>query len=69
MCVPYKTEDLNLNLNQHDYGNKLIKNIIFQEIRCNSCQLWNNDKCQCGLKNVMYVEKDVWKPPTCNDEM
>ena len=25
--------------------------------KCNSGQWWNNDKCQCEVKNVMYERK------------
>ena len=29
----------------------------FDGRKCKSDQWWNNDKCQCKCKNVMYVKK------------
>ena len=32
----------------------------FDGKKCNSDQWWNNDKCQCECKNVMYVKKIIF---------
>ena len=38
----------------------------FDEMKCNSNQWWNNDKCECGLKIIIYLKKDyIWNPSTC----
>ena len=69
VCVPNKTEDLNLSMLNTIIGiNKsktLTKHISckckckFDGRNCNSDQWWNNDKCQCGYKNVVYMKKIV----------
>ena len=39
----------------------------FYERKCNSDQLWNNDKYQCECKKRHVCEKVyVWNPSTCN---
>ena len=40
----------------------------FDGRNCSSDQWWNNDKCQCGCKNVVYVKKIVSNHATCNCE-
>ena len=57
VCVPNKTEDLNLNVFNMITGinesKRLTKHISckckcrFDWKKCNSDQWWNNDKCQC----------------------
>ena len=32
----------------------------FDGRNCNSDQWWNNNKCQCGCKNVMYVKEIIF---------
>ena len=32
----------------------------FDGRKCKSDQWWNNDKCQCEYKNVMYVKKIIF---------
>ena len=79
VCVPNKTEDLNLNVFNMIAGiNKskvLTKHISckckcrFDGRNCNSDQWWNNDKCWCECKKHHLSEKDyVWNPATCNCE-
>ena len=37
--------------------------------KINSCQWWNNDKCQCECKKCHVCEKDyAWNTATCNCE-
>ena len=67
VCVPNKTEDLNLSVFNMITGineSKALKNIYhvnvnvnLMEKKCNSNQWWNNDKCRCECKKVMYVKK------------
>ena len=77
VCVPNKTEDLNLSMFNMITGinesKTLTKHISckckcrFDERKCNSGQWWNNDKCQCECKNRNVCRKDyVWNPDTCN---
>ena len=41
----------------------------FDGRKCNSDQLWNNDKCRCECKKPHVCEKDyLWNPATCNCE-
>ena len=36
-------------------------------LRCDSNQLWNNDKCPCECKKIDVCEKDyIWNPATDN---
>ena len=56
---PNKTEDLNLS----------VLNLItgINELKCNSNQKWNNDKCRCECKKHHICEKDyIWNPATCS---
>ena len=65
--VPNKTEDLNIstfNMTAVINGSKILRNQIsckckykFDGIKRNSDQWWNNNKCWCGCKNVMYAKK------------
>ena len=32
----------------------------FDGRKCNSDQWWNNDKCRCECKNVMYLKKIIF---------
>ena len=79
VCVPNKTEDLNLSVfNMVTRINELktlTKHISceckckFDGTKCNSNQWWNNDKCRCECKQLHVSEKDyVWNPATCNFE-
>ena len=66
-CVPNKTEDLNLCIFKmmtwiHEL--KTLKKHIsckckcrFDRKKCNSNQWWNNDKCWCACKKLMYMKK------------
>ena len=79
VCVPNKTEDLNLNVFSIITGinesKTLAKHISceykcrFDGRKCNSDQWWNNDKCQCECKKRYVCEKDyVNNPATCSCE-
>ena len=77
VCVPNKTEDLNLGIFNMITGmnesKTLAKHISCEckcrldEGKCNSDQWWNNDKCPCECKKRRVCEKDyIWNPSTCN---
>ena len=79
VCIPNKTEDLNLTvLNMMTGINEsktLTKHISceckcrFDGRKCNSGHWWNNGKCRCEFKKCYVCEKDtVWNPSTCNCE-
>ena len=61
VCIPKKTEDLNLRVFNVITGinksKKLTKHVSckceykFDSRKCNSNQKWNNDKCGCECKN------------------
>ena len=79
ICIPNKTEDLNLSVFNMITGinesKTLTKHISceckckFDGRNCNSDQWWNNDKCRCECKKRHVCEKDyVWNPVTCNFE-
>ena len=67
VCVPNKTEDLNLsgfNMITGINESKTLTNHIsceckcrFDGRKCNSDQWWNNNKCRCECKNVIHVKK------------
>ena len=69
ICVPNKTEDVNLSIfNMITKINKsktLTRHIScickskFDGRKCNSNQKWKNDKCQCECKNKKNVCKKV----------
>ena len=76
ICIPSKTEDLNLGFFNLITGiNKsktLTKHISceykcnFDGKKCNSNQWWNNDKCRCECRKIHVCEKDpVWNPSKC----
>ena len=79
VCVPNKTEDLNLSLFNMITGineSKTLTKYIsckckcsFDGRKCNSDQWWNKGKCQCECKKRRVYEKDcVWNSSTCNCE-
>ena len=79
VCVPNKTEDLNLSVFNVIAGINeskiLTKHILceckcrFEGGECNSDQWWINDKCLCACKKRHICEEDyVWNPVTCNCE-
>ena len=79
VCVPNKTEDLNLNVFNMIKGinesKTLPKHISckckckFDGRKCNSDQWWNNDKYQYEYKKRHVCEKDyIWNPSTCSSE-
>ena len=79
VCVPNKTEDLNLSLFNMITGtneSKTLTNGIsceckckFDGKKCNANQWLNNNKCRCECKKHHICEKFyVWNPATCNCE-
>ena len=79
VCIPNKTEHLNLNaFNMITFINELktlTKHISCEfeckldGTKCNLNQWCNNDKYQCERKKNHFCEKDyVWSPALCNCE-
>ena len=80
ICVPNKTEGLNLNVFNMIAGinesKTLTKHISykckckFHGSKCNSNQNWNNEKCQCERENPIEhraCEKNcIWNPSACS---
>ena len=74
VCVPNKTEDLNLSVFNMITGinesETLTKDISckckckFDRRKCNSHQCWNNNKCRCECKKRCVCH--VWNPATCS---
>ena len=68
MCIPHKTEDLNLSVFNMITGKNesktLRKHILcecvckFDETKCKSNQFWNKDKWRCECKKHHICEKD-----------
>ena len=69
LCIPNKTEDLNLSVFNMIRGINESKTLTkhksceckckFGGTKCNSNQWWNNHKCQCESKNIIYVKKII----------
>ena len=65
VCVPNKTEDLNVSMYNMITGINKLKTLTkhisceckFDGRKCNSDQWCNNDKCRCESKNVMCEKK------------
>ena len=78
VCVPNKTEDLNLSvvnliteINDSKTSTKHISckyKCKFDGRKCNSNQWWNNDKCLCGGKNHIFEKGFIWNLAICNCE-
>ena len=79
VCIPNKTEDLNLSVFNMITGinesKRLAKHISckckcrFDGEKCNTNQWWNNNKRRCESKNIHLCENDyVWNPATCTCE-
>ena len=79
VCVPNKTEDLNLSVFNMITGmnesKTLTKHISceckckFDGKKCNSNQWRNNYKCRYECLKIQVFEKDyVWNPAPCNCE-
>ena len=77
VCVPNKTEDLNIRMFNMITGmnesKKLTKHVSceckckFDGRKFNSNQKWNNGKCQFECKKHNICEKDyIWNPVTCS---
>ena len=80
VCVPNKTEDLNLSIFNLITGineSKTLTNDTSCECKCkfdgrkrNSNQWWNNNQCRCECKKHNVCENDyVWNLATCNYEI
>ena len=71
LCVPNETEYINLRvfnmitrINKSKTLTKLISckcKCKFDGKKCNSDQWWNNDKCWCECKNIMYVNEIIFR--------
>ena len=70
VCVPNKTEDLNVSvskmiawinesktLTKHASGEYKCK---LNGTKCNSNQWWNNDKVDISIKNIIYVKRNMF---------
>ena len=79
VCIPNKTEDLNLSafnmITGINESKTLTKHIScacickFDEAKCKSNQWWNIHKCPCECKKQYICEKDyALNPATCNCE-
>ena len=80
--VPTKAEDLNLNvfnmiteINESKILTKHISRKCEYKLntrKCNSNQMWNNDKCRYVCKNPIehhvWKKSYIWNPPTCTCE-
>ena len=70
VCVPNKTEDLNLNVFNMITGINELKTLTkhiscefkcrFDGRKCNSDQWWNNDKCRCECKKTSGIWKGLY---------
>ena len=83
ICVPNKTEDINLSACDMITGineSKILTKHIswewkckFDGEKCNSNQKWNNNKYRCECKNLKehhVCEKNyIWNPATCTYEI
>ena len=74
VCIPNKTENLNLSLFNMITGineSKTLTKHISCECRCkfDEKRWWNNDRSRCECKKHNVCEKDyVWNPAKCNCE-
>ena len=77
VCIPNKTEDINLSMFNMIKGINELKTLtkhISCECKCNfdrrkynSDQWWNNGKFQCECRKHHVCENDyVWNPATCS---
>ena len=77
VCVPNKTEDLNIHLFDMILGMNELEMLTqhisceckckFYGRKCNSNWNWNNNKCQWECKKT-YMWKRSWNPATCSCE-
>ena len=76
VCIPDKTEDLNLSASNMITGKNESKTLTkhisceckckFVETKYKSNQWWNNDKCRCECKKHHICKKEYfWNPSTC----
>ena len=77
VCVPNKTEDLNLcvfNMITGVNESKTLTKHVSYKCKCkfdgrkyNSYQKWNKDKCWCECEKHHICEKDyIWNPARCS---
>ena len=77
VCVPNKTEVLNLNIFNMITGTNESKTLTkhisyeckfkFDGRKCNSNQKWNNVKCWCKcIKHLIYGKDHIWNPAACS---
>ena len=77
VCVPNKTEDLNISvfnmITEKNESKILTKDrscectCKFDGTKCNSNQKWNNDKQRCKCKKHNLCERDyIWKSTKCS---
>ena len=68
VCVPDKTEDLNLSVfNMITRKNECKCKCKFDGRKCNSNQWWNNNKCWFEREKHHIYEKDyIWNNATCS---
>ena len=67
VCIQNKVEDLNITVFNMITGKNESKTLAkhisceckckFDGTKCNSNQWWNNSKCWCKCKNIIYVKK------------
>ena len=79
VCVPNKTEDLNLSVFNIIAGINQLKTLTkhisceckckFDGKECNSNQWWNSSNSRCECKKHNMHEKDyIWNLATCGSE-
>ena len=71
ICIQTKTEDLNIRvfnmITEINESKTLAKDISWEckyrvdRTKCNSNHWWNNYKCWCDGKNIMYVKKIMFR--------
>ena len=70
VCVPNKTEDLNIHVFDMITGKNESK-VLTNDISCeskykfdgkkyNTNRKWNNNKCRCECKSIIYVKKIIF---------
>ena len=79
LCAPYTIKNINVKLFNMMSRINETRHIIWHETRkcirrlsasvCNSRQIWNEDKCRCECKELVYkgiCDKGfIWNPTNC----
>ena len=78
VCIPNKTEDLNLSVLNMTTGineSKILTKHLscecekkFDVKKCKSNKWWNNNKCRCECKKHTCEKYYIWNPSTCSCE-